>query len=373
MNTLSTPQCIEAYKRMAQAQLDEGVWTYLQDGDDVAGAAVHAAVRLMPRPLSRVAGGHTRLSLFGQEMAHPFLTAPVAYQRLFHEHGERASAMAAGAQGGQQIISSLASLPVSDIVQAAHEGGGHSPWFQLYWQQDRERTLRLLRHAEVAGCSAIVFTVDAPIKQATIELPDGVHAVNLEPAVFCPEMQVQAGASRVFDGWMAQAPDWGDLAWLRAHTKLPLLIKGLLHPDDVHQAIESGCDGIVVSNHGGRVLRTAPDSVSCLPGVVSRTEGRVPVLFDSGIRSGQDAFVALALGASAVLVGRPYVWGLAANGAMGVAHVIRLLRDELEMSMALTGCSTLADIGPDRLTCLSWQTIGDAASCKHAATSSQRE
>lgn len=349
MNTPPAVNGIADYQRLAQASLDEAIWAYLQDGNEVAGSAAFAAHRLMPRPLSRVTGGHTRLSLFGQDMAHPFLMAPVAYQRLFHEHGELASALAGAAQGGQQIISSLASHAIADIARAAHEGGGPSPWFQLYWQHGREATLRLLRLAEASGCSAIVFTVDAPIKLATMQLPADVHAVNLLQTQTGAEPLLQPGQSRVFDGWMAQAPDWEDLAWLRAQTNLPLLIKGVLHPDDAHQAIESGCDGIVVSSHGGRVLPGAPDSLACLPAVLKRTDGRVPVLLDSGIRSGRDAFVALAMGASAVLIGRPYIWGLAAHGAMGVAHVIRLLRDELEMCMALTGCRTLADAGRDRL------------------------
>jgi 4-hydroxymandelate oxidase len=349
MSQLNGAECIADYQRLAHARLDAGVWSYLQDGNQAAGTLALASVQLMPRPLCRVAGGHTRLSLFGQDLAHPFLMAPVAYQRLFHEHGELASAMAGAAQGGQQIISSLASHAIADIVQSAHEGGGASPWFQLYWQQGRDRTLRLLRKAEEAGCRAIVFTVDAPIKLATMQLPTDVQAVNLAPDRVQPDQPLQAGASRVFDGWMAQAPDWDDLCWLRAQTRLPLLVKGVLHPQDALQAVESGCDGLVVSSHGGRVLDGAPGSLSCLPGVLSRVGGRVPVLLDSGIRSGRDAFVALALGASAVLVGRPYVWGLAANGAMGVAHVIRLLRDELEMTMALTGCRTLVDISPDRL------------------------
>ena len=344
MNTPSGIACVADYLPLARTQLDEAVWSYLQDGNDVAGSAAFAAHRLMPRPLSRVQGGHTRLNLFGQDLAHPFLTAPVAYQRLFHEHGELASALAAGAQGGQQIISSLASHAVADIVAAAREGGGFAPWFQLYWQQGREATLRLLRLAEESGCSAIVFTVDAPIKLATMQLPADVCAVNLQASRSDAEPRLHAGASRVFDGWMAQAPVWDDLAWLRAQTKLPLLVKGVLHPEDAHQAIEAGCEGIVVSSHGGRVLPGAPDSLACMPAVLARTNGRVPVLLDSGIRSGRDAFVAMAMGASAVLIGRPYVWGLAANGAMGVAHVIRLLRDELEMVMALTGRSTLAEV-----------------------------
>jgi 4-hydroxymandelate oxidase len=233
---------------------------------------------------------------------------------------------------------------VGDRVESAP-----APWFQLYWQGSRLRTERLLQHALRAGCSAVVFTVDAPIKHALLVLPDTVQAVNLEPMEPFETAQtgLPVGASPVFDGWMAQAPTWDDLAWLRRQTDLPLLIKGVLHPDDAQAALDVGCDGIVVSNHGGRVLAGAPSSLQALGPIVQRVGGRVPVLLDSGLRSGADVFVALALGASAVLIGRAFVWGLTAQGALGVAHVIRLLRDGLEMTMALTGCAALADIGPD--------------------------
>jgi 4-hydroxymandelate oxidase len=158
---------------------------------------------------------------------------------------------------------------------------------------------------------------------------------------------LQPGQSEVFDGWMGDAPRWEDLAWLRAQTPVPLLIKGVLHAADAARAVELGCDGVVVSNHGGRVLDCAPPALSCLAAVIAAVGGDVPVLFDSGIDSGADALRALMLGARAVLVGRPYLWGLAVGGALGVAHVIRLLRDELEMSMALCGCATLTDVSAD--------------------------
>jgi 4-hydroxymandelate oxidase len=335
------------FQPMAEARLPAGVRRYLQDGDGGDNEAALAAIRLLPRALCDVRGGHTRLTLLGQPFEHPILLAPVAYQRIFHADGEAASAMAASAQGGQCVISSLASQPLADIMAAVRSPGQPAPWFQLYWQGDRSRTARLLQTAEDAGYSTIVFTVDAPIKVATLALPEGVGAVNLEPAPVLPRRP--AGGSEVFDGWMADAPRWDDLAWLRGQTTLPLLLKGVLHEDDAMRAVETGCDGVVVSNHGGRVLPMAPAALATLPGIVRRVGERVPVLFDGGIRHGRDVFAALALGARAVLVGRPYVWGLAVNGAMGVAHVIRLLRDELEMSMALTGCARLDDIDRSRL------------------------
>jgi 4-hydroxymandelate oxidase len=330
------------YLAHAQQRLDPAVWRYLQEGsgDSVTLAANHQAFRhtgITPRPLNDVRGGHTRLQLFGQAFAHPIMLAPVAYQRLFHADAESASAMAASAQDGLMVVSSLASQTLEKIAQAAT-----SPlWFQLYWQDERGRTLRLLQRAQAAGYSAIVLTVDAPVKQASLQLPSTITAVNLEAPLTCPALA--PGQSQVFDGWMARAPTWTDLEWLCHETSLPLLLKGVLHTDDATRAIALGCDGLVVSNHGGRVLDGAPASLSVLPEILRAVAGRVPVLLDSGVRDGRDAFKAIALGAAAVMIGRPYMWGLATAGALGVAQVIRLMRDELEMTMALTGCTTLAD------------------------------
>lgn len=344
------------YLPLAEARLDPDIWHYLQAGSSDASVTdtqnAFSAIRVIPRPLRNVQGGHTRLTLYGQELAHPLLLAPVSYQRLFHAEGECASAMAASAQGGQMLVSSLASQPFEAIAQAyaaeaANEiqtdNPAQRPWFQLYWQGNRERTARLLRRVTSADFSAIAFTIDAPIKRATLQLPADISAVNLEN--YPLPKPANPAQSQVFDGWMAQAPTWDDVAWLRQQTPLPLLLKGILHPDDAEHALALGCDGIVVSSHGGRVLDGAPTSLEVLPDIVQRINGRMPILFDSGIRSGHDAFIALALGATAVLVGRPYLWGLTVGGALGVAHVIRLLRDELEMTMALTGCAQLGDIG----------------------------
>jgi 4-hydroxymandelate oxidase len=342
--TASTPQTILEHRHLAQRRLPIETWHYLQDGDMGDNQRALNAIQLMPRPLQDVRGGHTQLSLFGHIYEHPIFLAPVAYQRLFHADGESASALAASAQGGQSIISSLASQPFAHIMHAAQQGAAPgsdaAPWFQLYWQGNRERTKRLLQRAIDAGCSAVVFTVDAPIKVATLQLPQQISAVNL-----APDDLPQNDHHLVFNGWMMHAPNWDDLTWLRQQTRLPLLLKGILHPDDAEQAIAAGCDGVIASNHGGRVLPGAPASIDVLAAIVQRCQGRVPVLFDSGVRHGRDVFAALALGATAVLLGRPYLWGLASNGAIGVAQVIRLLRDELEMTMALTGCKYVNDIG----------------------------
>lgn len=331
------------FAQQAQAKLPADIWHYLQsDAGNGAQLQINEAgwqaKKLLPRPLQALHHPSTQCELFGEQWAHPIMLAPVAYQKLFHADGEIGTAVACNAQQGQMMVSSLASQPVADIVQQAQQ----PLWFQLYWQGGRARTEVLLRKALAAGVSAIVFTVDAPVKQALIDLPPGIAAVNLaQPLAMQP---LQPGQSQVFDGWMTQAPTWDDVAWLRQQVNIPLLVKGLMHVDDAKRAAQLGCEGVVISNHGGRVLDSTPSVAAVLPNLVAAIGGQCKILVDSGIRSGQDVFKALAMGADAVCIGRPYVWGLAAEGAMGVAKVLRTLRDELEMTMALTGVSSLAEI-----------------------------
>ncbi len=329
---------LEPFQQQAQAALSPEAWAYLQDTAGCgltaqANRAAFDAIRLVPRVLADMRQASTAVNLFGQSLEHPLLLAPIAYQRLFHADGEQGSAAAADAQGGAMLVSSLASQSLESIAAASER----PLWFQLYWQGSRERTLRLLKRAEAAGYAVMLVTVDAPVKQAVCTLPPHIWAVNCEQPLQANPVTI--GESAVFQGWMSQAPTWQDMLWLRAQTQHPLLIKGILHPEDAEQAMGMGFDGIIVSNHGGRVLDSVISSLDALTQVLAQVQGRVPVLFDSGIRSGLDAYKALSLGAAAVCIGRPYVYGLAANGALGVAQVIRLMRDELEMTMALMGQS----------------------------------
>lgn len=331
-------QSLELLQQQAQAALSPEAWAYLQDtaGRGLTAQANRAAfdaIRLVPRVLADMRQASTAVNLFGQSLEHPLLLAPIAYQRLFHADGEQGSAAAADAQGGTMLVSSLASQSLENIAAASER----PLWFQLYWQGNRERTLRLLKRAEAAGYVVMVVTVDAPVKQTVCTLPPHIWAVNCEQPLQASPLKT--GESAVFQGWMSQAPTWQDMLWLRAQTQHPLLIKGILHADDAEQAMCMGFDGIIVSNHGGRVLDSMTSSLDALTQVLVQVQGRVPVLFDSGIRSGLDAYKALSLGAAAVCIGRPYIYGLAANGALGVAQVIRLMRDELEMTMALMGQS----------------------------------
>ncbi|MGB4074223.1 alpha-hydroxy acid oxidase [Pseudomonas sp.] len=343
------------YERYALERLDSNALAYLQGGagDELTCAANLAAwqeLAIVPRMLRDLRGGHTRCQLLGDELQHPLLLAPVAYQQLFHPEGELASALAAGVMGGGAVLSCFASTRLEQVAEAAP-----GPlWFQLYWQGNGERTLELVRRAEQAGYRALVLTVDAPVsglrnreQRAGFQLPAGIAAVNIASPAALPELA--PGASAVFDGLLAVAPRWDDVQWLCQQTRLPVLLKGILHADDARLAMQAGAAGIIVSNHGGRVLDSQWPAVKALPGIRAAVGPGVPVLVDGGIRRGTDVFKAMALGASAVLLGRPYIHALATAGALGVAHLLRLLREELEVAMALSGCRTLDDITVDSL------------------------
>ncbi|WP_137921850.1 alpha-hydroxy acid oxidase [Hydrogenophaga sp. 2FB] len=343
------------HEQHAQGLLDDATWAYLfgAAADELTFARNLDAwrhIELLPRVLRPLAGGHTHVQLLGRTLPHPILVAPMAYQRLAHPDGENATALAAAALGAGLVFSTQASAPLDDIAKAFLPEPGRGPlWFQLYAQPDRGFTQELVRRAESAGYEALVLTVDAPVqgardgeRRAHFRLPDGVSAVNLA-GLRSPPRVLQAGQSAVFDDLLTHAPTWDDIAWLRSITRLPVLLKGILHPDDARQAIGCGAAGVIVSNHGGRTLDTAVTTAAALPRIAQAVQGDVPLLVDGGIRRGTDVLKAMGLGASAVLVGRPVLHGLANAGATGVAHVLRLLRDELEIAMALTGCRTLAD------------------------------
>lgn len=343
----------------ARTRLDDNAWAYFSGGaaDELTLQANRQAwdtLRLLPRVLQPLAGGHTRVQLFGRTLAHPILLAPVAYQVMAHPDGELATAHAAAALGAGLVLSTQASLPLEVIAQAMLPEPGRGPlWFQLYIQHDRGFTRELVQRAEAAGYEALVLTVDAPTsgardreRRAGFRLPLGVRAVNLDGLPPPPVVTHGPGQSVLFDGLLRHAPTWDDVAWLQTQTRLPILLKGVLHEDDARQAARLGLGGVIVSNHGGRTLDTTPATAHVLPRIVEALAGAMPVLVDGGIRRGTDVLKAMALGANAVLLGRPYIFGLANAGAVGVAHVLRLLRDELEIAMALCGCSQLDQAGP---------------------------
>jgi 4-hydroxymandelate oxidase len=302
--------------------------------------------------LRDLTGGHTRVTLLGRELPHPVLLAPIAYQRLFHADGELAVAHAAAAQGAGLVLSAQASVDMEAAAAPMLADPSAGPlWFQLYWRDDRDFMRALLKRIEATGYQALVLTVDAPVHGARdrerrigFKLPDDIRAVNL--GGLKKPLNLQPGQSALFDGLMPRAATWREIDWLRAESRLPLLLKGVTHADDAREALARGVNGFIVSNHGGRTLDTLPPTAELLPPLRTALGPDVPLLVDGGIRRGTDVLKAMALGANAVLLGRPYVHALAASGALGVAHALRLLRDELEIAMALSGCKTLADAGP---------------------------
>lgn len=312
-----------------------------------AGRAAFDALALQPRVLAPLAGLHTGRTLCGAALPWPVLVAPTAHHGLLHAEAECATARGAGAAESLMVVSAQANRTLEDIAAAA----AGPLWFQLYWQASREANLALMRRAEAAGYGAIVLTVDAPVNgirneehRAGFRLPPGLAAVNLAPP---PPPPIGASRTELLRHLLAAAPGWADVAWLRQATRLPLLLKGVLAPEDAIRAVEAGADGVIVSNHGGRTLDTLPATLHALPAVAAAVAGRAAVLLDGEIRRGTDVLKALALGADAVLVGRPVLHALAVAGPLGVAHMLGLLRTEIEVAMALTGRATLAEIGPD--------------------------
>lgn len=344
------------HERHSRRVLSEAVQAYFNGGaaDEItlrANTEAWQRIELLPRVMRRLQGGHTRVKLLGRTLAHPILVAPMAYQQLAHAHGEQATALASAALGAGLVLSTQASTPLEDVAQLVLSEPTRGPlWFQLYLLPDRGFMRELIGRVEAAGYEALVLTVDAPVQGARdrerrtgFRRAAHVSAVNLAGRQVPSPQELQPGQSRLFDDLLTHAPSWDDLAWLRTLTNLPILLKGVVHPGDAREAVAQGAAGLVVSNHGGRTLDTMPATARLLPRVVQAVQGQVPVLVDGGIRRGTDVLKAMALGASAVLVGRPVLHGLANAGAAGVAHVLRLLRDELEIAMALTGCRTLAD------------------------------
>jgi len=338
------------YAVYARERLTDMAWEYLDSGaaDEVTlrrNIEAFQSISLKGRMLEDVGGGHTRLSLFGHVYEHPVFLAPVAYQKLFHAEGELACALGASVTQTLMVLSTLSTTPLEDVARAH----GTPLWFQLYLQRDRAVSLELIRRAEREGYRALVVTVDAPLagirnreQRAGFRLPDGVSPVNLPP--FTPHAPVGAGQSLVFDSLMPSAPTWADIEWVLAEARLPVVLKGILAPEDADRACRMGVAGIGVSNHGGRVLDTLPAAIEVLPEISEVVNGRAAIFLDGGVRRGSDVFKALALGATAVMIGRPYIQALATAGPLGVAHLIRTLREELEIVMAVSGTPTLARI-----------------------------
>jgi 4-hydroxymandelate oxidase len=289
--------------------------------------------------------------VLGQRVRMPVLVAPTAFHRLAHPDGELATVRGAGSAGTVLVLSSLANTPVEAVVRAATG----PVWFQLYVYRDRSATEALVGRAESAGCRALVVTVDVPLSgtrerdiQNRFSLPAGLTVANMAAAGYGTMDETEgSGLTAYVAERLDPSLSWKDIAWLRSVTRLPILLKGILRADDARRAVDSGVEGIVVSNHGGRQLDTAPATIEALPRVAEAVAGRCEVLVDGGVRRGTDVLKAIALGAKAVLVGRPILWGLALDGEAGVGGVLQTLRGEIDLAMALLGCASLADVTRD--------------------------
>lgn len=347
------------YESLASEQLPSMVYGYYASGanDEVTlkdNRSAYDRIRLRPRMMRGVRHRDHRVRVLDREISAPLLIAPMAFMKMAHPDGELAVVRASGKRGLPMILSTMSNTTLEDVMQETSA----PKWFQLYVYKDRRVTERIVERATHAGYEALVLTVDVPVlgrREADIRngfhLPPDFPAANLVTA----EMQSVRPANQD-SGLAAYAKDlqednlvMADITWLKTLTGIPIIVKGIMRGDDAQMAIEHGADGIIVSNHGGRQLDTAPATIDVLSEVVQAVNGRVDVLVDGGIRRGTDIVKALALGAKAVLLGRPVLWGLTVDGEDGVGHVLDLLLAEFDNAMAQCGCRNPSEITPDLL------------------------
>ncbi|MFI5891582.1 alpha-hydroxy acid oxidase [Actinoplanes sp. NPDC051513] len=339
------PVNLREYEAAARACLDPVHFDYFASGaqDEITVAANESAFRrrsLIPRVLRGSAAPRLETSVLGTAASMPVWIAPTAFHRLACPEGEVATGRAAAAAGVPMIAAMLSTVTVEEIAAT-----GAALWFQLYLQPDLGFTESLVRRAEAAGCRALVVTVDSPALGRN-ERGDRNDFHDLPPGISCANMRGDGNVRQVV---LSPEISWQHLDWLRGVTTLPILLKGVLHADDARLAVERGVDGLIVSNHGGRQLDTTPATLDRLPVIADAVAGAVPLLLDGGVRRGTDVAKALALGARAVAVGRPVLWGLAVAGEPGVARVLEMLRAELVNAVTLLGVAAPAELTRDQV------------------------
>lgn len=347
---------VSDFELAARNKLSHMAYDYYSSGanDEITlheNCAAYKRVFLKYRVLVDVSRRNLTTEVLGNEISMPILIAPTAFQGMAHPDGEIATARAAGSCNTIMILSTFSNTNVEDVVKAST----HSIWFQLYVYKDREVTRHLIERAEVAGCKALVLTVDAPclgVRERDVrnkfKLPEGLYVKNLLPEgkELLPEKNTSGIASYVSE-YFDPSLSWKDIEWIKSKTNLPLIIKGISCAEDALLSLEHGADCIVVSNHGGRQLDTCRATIDVLPEVTDAIQNKVEIFIDGGIRRGTDILKAIAFGAKAVLVGRPVIWGLAVDGEKGVKSVLMILRDELDLAMALCGCDSIEKINKE--------------------------
>lgn len=352
------PQNLIDAETFARERLPKVVYDYFRSGawDETSlrrNREAYGEIEVLPRVLVDVSRRDASRTLLGTRVSMPVLAAPTAFHRLAHPDGEAGTARAVAAAGSIMVLSSLSTTSIEEVVA---QGG--TVWFQLYANKDPGITKALMDRAISAGCKALMLTVDTPtwgVRERDVRngfrLPAGISAVNLASLDPTGDLRSRQGSGmgQAFDWMVHPGLAWPELERICAASPVPVLVKGVARGDDAAKAIESGCAGVVISNHGGRQLDGTPATIEMLPAVVDAVAGRGLVLVDGGVRRGTDVLKAIALGADAVQIGRPQLWGLACDGEAGVRWVFEALAKELDIAMALAGCPTLAEVTPDLL------------------------
>jgi 4-hydroxymandelate oxidase len=339
------------FERLARHRIEHSAWEYIESGaaDEITlrwNREAFDRLRLEPRVLRDLGHIDTAVKVLGHPLAYPIMLAPSALHTLAHPDGELATARGAGKAGALMVLSTMSTYSVEAVNKAATQ----PVWFQLYVQKDRGFTKHLVQRAEAAGCKALCITVDTPVSgprnrtsRAKFEFPPVSKMANLADMPGGAAVPLHREAD-LFESILPDALTWKDIEWIQSFARVPVLLKGILHPEDAAIALKQGIEGVLVSNHGARNLDTVPATIDALPRVADKVAGRMLVLMDGGVRRGTDVLKAIALGANAVLIGRPVFYGLSVAGAEGVTRTLNILRGELEMAMALVGVSKIAEI-----------------------------
>ncbi|XP_072546434.1 2-Hydroxyacid oxidase 1 [Salminus brasiliensis] len=351
------PVCVRDFEHRAKRALPKAVFDYYFSGADEQeslsdNVAAFSRWRLFPRVLRDVSRLDMSTTVLSQKLSMPVCVAATAMQRMAHPDGETATARACLSSGTGMMLSSWATSTIEEVAEAAPGG---LRWMQLYIYKDRALTHSLVKRAEEAGYKGIFVTVDTPYLgkrrddvRNRFKLPSHLRMANFESPDLAFSSKEGYGEDSGLAVYVAQAIDpslkWEDVAWLKRITSLPVVVKGVLRAEDAREALKYGVDGILVSNHGARQLDCVPATIDALPEIVEAVDGRVEVYLDGGIRRGTDVLKALALGAKAVFVGRPVLWGLACEGEKGVSDVLQMLREELQLALALAGCRSLKEV-----------------------------